>query len=351
MIKLSRQEKAISYSIRILLVFIMFTIVLAPEVKAAEIGFVNLEKTKLYYHYTRTAKPKGLVIFLHSSVKAYQGMIKSRPIGMDTLLEHNRSFIQSFTASGYDIVMPVCFNEYNWLEPSGAHFVDTLTKMFATGYSSIIISGFSDGGTGAYRIFYKNASGYSALLVFNGYPQLGNFYKTVDYKCVSSQKVIFVSQRSDKVVPYEFLLTEYRRQKLVRNASYFMLTEGKHEFRTYTAETFEKCAVMLELQTGKYENTPDSTWFYPAVDGLVINNEIIELYKFRSSIARKYGMNRSECHESTLTHRKVGKDSMSIYPVKLSQADMLKPELEFILELNGLKTSVIMVNFSIIKTW
>lgn len=164
-----------------------------------------------------------------------------------------------------------------------------------------------DGANGAYKYFYSHSNTLKGLLLFNGFPQYQNFYKTVDYKLVKAHKIIFVSQENDKVVPYEFLLTEYRRQKLVNNCTYFMLLKGKHEFVKYLASDFEKCISLLDSNYFTNETVSDSMWIYPAVDAFMINKNILAYYGFKSSIARSFGMKKAEYNTNLTENTKVFK--------------------------------------------
>ena len=143
------------------------------------------------------------------------------------------------------------------------------------------MSGFSDGATGAFKYFYRFPDKFKGLLLFNGYPQHNNFNKLVDYSRFSNYKIVFVSQKDDKIIPYEFEMTEFRRQKMTNANTYFLLVDGKHKFIQYNKKQFDQCITLLENNQSPELAEHDSTWIFPPVDGLMVNNEVLELYPFR----------------------------------------------------------------------
>ncbi len=321
------------------------------SLRADEIKTIQISGTTLYYHYLKSDSAHGLVFFLHGSAEAFKGKALNAPVETVVLTEGNEEFISVWKNQGYDVIMPICYNEFNWLEPRGKFFVDTLTKMYSVAYSSIYLTGFSDGGTGAYRYFYNNMDAYDGVIIFNGYPQLNNFNNTVDYKNCTSKKVLFVSQKSDKVVPYEFLLVEYRRQKMVNEQTYFWLREGKHQFVKYTKADFENCIALLERPTSARTEDRVSTWVYPPLDGFLVGDSLREMYTFRAKIGKGYGMKKSEYISAPESSKNLKNKNAVIYPCKVVKANLGKEWLQFPAIVDGQVTSLRIFNYLAIKAW
>jgi hypothetical protein len=317
--------------------------------RADTIREIHISGTKLYYHYFQTdSTAKGLVFFLHGSAAAFKGKDNSEPVALEVLLEGNKDLVPSLQKKGYDVVVPICHNEYNWLEPMGKVFMDTLTHLFKNEYPTIFLAGFSDGGTGAYRYFYSNTNAYHGLIVFNGYPQLGNFNKSVDYKNCRSKGVCFVSQKSDKIVPYEFLLVEYRRQKMWNDRTHFLLEEGRHEFVQYRQTDFEKCFALLEAENRRLSEAADSTWIYPPADGFCKGDTLVEPCGFRTKIGKGYGMAKSEYKTPK---DRIPKAGTIVHPLRVASADLQKDVFVFEASYQGQKMQLAYPNYLVLKAW
>src|SRR5690606_15434799 len=135
----------------------------------------------------------------------------------------------------FDLIIPITNDSLNWLNHPQESFIilKEYIKSLGKKYDEIYISGFSDGGTGSYKIFYKNPEHFDGLIIFNGYPQHSNHFKNVNYTSIENKKVIFMSTLKDKIIPYEFLLSEYCAQKKENADTYFYLAKGGHSFRNY----------------------------------------------------------------------------------------------------------------------
>lgn len=148
-------------------------------------------------------------------------------------------------------------------------------------YDKSFLSGFSDGGTGSYKMFYDNSDDYDGLLVFNGYPQHENFYQTVNYSNITDKRIFFLSTFSDKTIPYEFLLTEYCRQKTANSNTYLYVKEGAHSFKEYGIKEFELCFEVMVTKTGCTQNEP--------IHAFIKDDQVVEFYPFRKKVTKKYG--------------------------------------------------------------
>jgi hypothetical protein len=325
-------------------------------VHAGDIRKIEINNTPLYYHFCQGSSPAAkLVIFLHGAVAAYQGQTESTPKEIPLLLESNPDFINTLTENGYDVVLPIAYNEYNWLVPQGGQFLDSLLKTYQQSYTTIYLAGFSDGATGAYKYFYSHPGQLNGLWMFNGFPQHQNFNKKVDPFQFTDYQIIYVSQENDKVIPYEFLMTEYKRQKMLNKASYFILLEGKHEFTTYTRSDFEKCLNLLKTQVDKKEMLSDSIWIYPPVDGFLVDNSLLEIYTVRNSIARNFGMDKdvlaTNQSETQKLEELLKQGTPVIMPLKIRTADLTNDHFEFSYSINGVVGKIRFQNYLRKQTW
>lgn len=256
---------------------------------AATVDTITLNNTPLVYHYEQATQPANkLIIYMHGGVSQFKG--KTTPVATTTLslTEGNTAFLPAVTAAGYDVILPVAYNDYNWLEPRGEEFINALFQKHQAQYDKIFIAGFSDGATGAFRFFYNHPEKFDGAMVFNGYPQLKNYHKTVDHSAIADKHLIYVSTDKDKVIPYEFLLIEFRRQMMLNEHTYFILREGGHNFTAYSKQDIELCMKLL----GK-ENAA-SKEVYPPFDGLIIDHQLVELYPFRKKNGKGYNMHKEE---------------------------------------------------------
>lgn len=315
----------------------------------AEVRYVEVGTVRLYYHYMPSKKPnRGLVVFLHGSVSAYKNKAVSEAVGVAELLEGNVDFLPTLEEQGYDVVLPIAHNEYNWLELKGNVLIDSVIGRYAQQYEHVYISGFSDGGTGAYRQYYGNRYGYSGLIVFNGYPQLGNFHTKVRYERHKGKSVVFVSQANDKVVPYEFLLTEYRRQKVTNAATYMLITEGKHEFVSYKKRDIERIIGLVKEGAPKdmLDGEEDSVWVYAPVDGYMRHDSVLEVYSYRARVCKGYGMKAEEYGAKPDVRA-----GCIIKPIKVAKERLSEPSFIFECIEDGKQKSVRITNYLQQKAW
>jgi hypothetical protein len=250
---------------------------------------------------------RSLLIFLHGSVRAYIGM-KDAPLpSLSDLLEGNKTLEEQVTDAGMDMVVPVVNGSFNWLEPDGKIWIEALLERYRTKYSRIYIAGFSDGGTGAYRYFYDMPDRFAGLWILNGYPQLQNYQRKVDYRRNTEKPVLFYSQYEDKVVPYEFLLTEYRRQSIINGRASFRVFAGRHELQSYSeAAVREAIDFLARPANPAYVSSKDSIWIFPPLDAFLRDSSVIETYPFRVRIGKRFGMKATELEASLPLHTPKG---------------------------------------------
>ncbi|MDZ7847627.1 MAG: hypothetical protein U5L96_13150 [Owenweeksia sp.] len=311
-----------------------------------------------YSSTSLSSKPEnkqGLIIFLHGAVSQFK-FPQPKAIPASELLEQNADFLPAFNKEGYDIILPIAYNHYNWLEPAGWNFLAELTARYAHQYPKVFICGFSDGATGSYRYFYQHTGSFDGLILFNGYPQKQNFHQTVDYLSVRDKPVLFFATHKDKVIPYEFMLVEYRRQKMVNAQSYFTLREGTHAFAAYDSTDFGNCISYLQTKVEKREVNQDEILLYPPVDGLVVEGRVLEVYPFRKKIGRQYGIQKTEYSSLPSTKRfnkrlKQG-GKLSLRPLAINRKDLDTKE-EFSFEYrDGSQTNTLhLTNYLLIPAW
>ena len=258
--------------------------------------FIHSGRNLFAYRLMSTASDeRSLLIFLHGSVRAYIGMKEAPLPGLSDLLEGNKTLEEQVSATGMDLVVPVVNGSFNWLEPDGKIWIEALLERYRTQYSRIFIAGFSDGGTGAYRYFYDMPDRFAGLWILNGYPQLQNYQRKVDYRRNIEKPVLFYSQYEDKVVPYEFLLTEYRRQSIINGRALFRLFTGRHELQSYSAAAVrEALDLLLAPANPAYVCSKDSVWIFPPFDAFMRDSSLVEPYSFRAKIGKRYGMKATE---------------------------------------------------------
>ncbi len=241
---------------------------------------VTFKSNKLYVISNDTNNK--LIIFLHGGVRNPYFKQASGKVTVNYLLENNTDFQRQGFKNGFDFLMPITNDSLNWLvEPQKVFsFLKDYIKSTAKNYNEIFISGFSDGGTGSYKIFYSNPEYFNGLIVFNGYPQHSNYNKKVVYSTITNKKILFFSTYKDKVIPYEFLLTEYCKQKQVNANTYFYLAKGKHSFYSYSEKDLEEVFKILKGTVNNKETIP--------IQGYLSNDQIITPYPFRKKIVKKY---------------------------------------------------------------
>ena len=235
-----------------------------------------------YFKISADADGNKLIIFLHGSVKYFLNTNISE-VRLNELLEGNKDFCTTF--SDYDIIVPFVNRNFNWLD---SNCVGMIEEQILTGnrYDTVILAGFSDGGTGVYKMFYKRPELFDGLAIFNGYPQHRWASKAVDYAKVNGKVVLFFSSNRDKVIPYEFLLAEYRKQAIYNANTIFKLTEGGHQFAVYGTKDFN----LINTSINQSSST-DREALYAPIDGLMIGDTLLEVYEFRNRIGKNYGFN------------------------------------------------------------
>lgn len=234
-----------------------------------------------YFTSTDTAH-KSLFIFLHGGVNNPVFKSKSSSVDALYLIDNNEAFMNQVKQFHLDLVMPVTDDSMNWVENPEKVFSELMSFIASSGklYTSIYIGGFSDGGTGSYKLFYLHPNVFKGLLVLNGFPQHKNFNKSIDYTAVTNKHVVFAGTFKDKRIPYEFLMTEYCAQKKSNPNTYLYLTKGKHSMHHLSNETIQE---LLDLLTGKSNNVTTEV-----VHGYVKEDKLLCFYKYRKSIVRKY---------------------------------------------------------------
>ena len=325
------------------------------------IDSIIIDNTALYYHKINSEADykKGVIIFMHGGVSQFLGLDQVRMLSTNDILEGNTEFIPYALKEGFDLLFPIAFNNYNWLMEEGKSFVLGIGEKYRTSYDKIIISGFSDGGTGAYHIFYSSPELFDGLIIFNGYPQLKNFHKNVKYELVTDKPIIYASTKSDKRIPYEFLLVEYRRQKIFNQCTYFSLSEGEHSFSEYTESEFNRFLKTITINP-EVNTLSDSTLVHAPIDGWVkADGELIEIYPFRKKIGKGYGMKEEEyTRADEFNSRYYSKliqqgTTIKFSPISVSNEAVKNQHFfEFICHIEGQQRKKVKINNWItIKTW
>lgn len=244
---------------------------------------VGLNKAVLYSLETNNK----LIIFLHGGLnnpdtKAITDLDEQT---VNYLIENNDDFGNAALKNGYDILIPLANDSMDWLhKPEYCHRILDSMLSRAGPYDQTVISGFSDGGTGSYKIFYSYPKSYDGLIVFNGYPQHLNFYKKVDYESITDKNIIFYSTEKDDRIPYEFLLTEYCKQKAYNGKTYFYVGKGTHSFASYSSSDMQQVFRLFAIENDSTSNAP--------YHGLTINGERQRWYPFRKMVVRRYAYGR-----------------------------------------------------------
>lgn len=318
---------------------------------------IVVNNTKLLYQKVTTdkAEKKGLIIYMHGGVSQFKDKKQLISLSCEELLEENKEFLPVLLTEGYDIVMPIAYNEFNWLEAGGELFIDKLLEIQRTQYKHIYISGFSDGATGAYRFFYNHPEKYDGVMIFNGYPQLNNYYKKVDYFKAIGKNIIYASTTSDKIIPYEFLLIEFRRQQILNEHTYFLLRKGDHSFTAYSKADFELCVQLLQKESTT--TIPGKILLYPPVDGLIIGGKLKEVYPFRKKTGKSYSMSQTEYERADWdvnTYSKLisNNTSISLKPLEVSEQTIRSAKtFDFTIDIDNKPTTVQLINWITTKTW
>lgn len=243
-------------------------------------ALVTFRHNKLYVIANDTNHK--LIIFLHGGVSNPYFKQASDKITLNYLFESNDEFQRQTSKNNFDVVLPITNDSINWLDhPQWVFsFLKEYIASASKNYNEIFITGFSDGGTGSYKIFYDNPGYFNGLVVFNGYPQHANYNKNTVYSTVTDKKILFFATYKDKTIPYEFLLTEYCKQKEVNANTYFYLAEGNHSFQNYKEKDIREVFEILNGTINNRETIP--------IQGYVRNDQLVTPYPFRKKIVRKY---------------------------------------------------------------
>ena len=249
------------------------------------------------FHILSKSSNHQLIVFLHGGI--HNPYFKQAPsqISLPYLVENNSSFLEQALENGFDLILPISNDSLNWLEePEGTFtFLQDLMASRSKTYQEIYIGGFSDGGTGSFKIFYSHPQYFQGLMVFNGYPQHANFSAKLDYSSVTGKKILFFSTYKDKVIPYEFILVEYCHQKEYNANTYFYLSKGGHGFNNYDAKDLGEVFAIL---TNKAINTGNEP-----IQGYLRNDELVVLYPFRKKIVEEYNFGQ-EIYEANVLQNK-----------------------------------------------
>ena len=240
---------------------------------------------------------KKTIIFLHGGVNNPFFDQTTNKITLDYLFENNQNFLAQAALNRFNVIVPITNDRLNWIDNPRKSFQE-LKKMLGQAtdeHEEIYISGFSDGGTGSFKIFYNNLDYFDGLVVFNGYPQHENFYKTVDYETVENKKILFLSTFKDKIIPYEFLITEYCAQKKTNPNTFLYLSPGGHSFSNYTEDDIKK---VFDILIGKNQNE-----LTEPIQGFIKNDQLVTLYPFRKKMVRKYSFMK-DVYEANLAQHK-----------------------------------------------
>lgn len=246
---------------------------------------LDIYENNYFYNLSQQYNDK-LIVFLHGGVNNPYFQQPSDQIALNYIIENNTIFLNHASEHGFDLIIPIAHTSLNWLShPNEAFsvlkdYIESIPKR----YREVYISGFSDGGTGGFKIFYGHPDYFNGLIVFNGYPQHSNFYQNIDHSSVRNQKVIFFSTLQDKTIPYEFLLTEYCAQKKENADTYFYLASGNHSFESYGEQDLRELFIILSNKVRNNKTDP--------IHGFIKNDQLITLYPFRKQIVRKYNFGR-----------------------------------------------------------
>jgi hypothetical protein len=82
---------------------------------------------------------------------------------------------------------------------------------------------------------------------------------------------------------------DYRRQKIINQDTYVMVSKGAHEFNKYSETEFYRIIDILNRTSFSIKNSDKDFWIYPPIDALIINNEIHEVYTFRKKLENNLG--------------------------------------------------------------
>lgn len=253
------------------------------------------------YYFEKSAPVNtALLIFLHGGVSNPYFKQPPSEVELAYLLENNVAFYQQVENNGYDLIAPITNSDLNWLESPEKTFLFLKRVIESKGkqYDKIIISGHSDGATASYKMFYKNLEFFNGLVLINGYPQHSNFYLSTKYESVTDKDIVFYGTLNDEVIPYEFLLTEYCKQKKSNPNTYLYLIEGDHNFSNYSNDDFAQLFSILNGQTVNKKTAANP------IHGFVKEDQLVEFYPFRKKIVRKFAYGEHFFHENKKQRKK-----------------------------------------------
>jgi hypothetical protein len=244
-------------------------------------------KSKQFHYFEYKGKGKGLIIFLHGSVNYF--LSKSiEDVEPEDLLENNSDFLKVF--KDYDIVLPLVNSNFNWLD--SAHSKNIVKEFIAINPTvQAVLAGFSDGGTGAFKLMHASPGTFSSVWMFGAFPQHRWFTRNLDRSQLKGTEMHFIGSYTDKTCPYEFSLLEYLKQKQHNEYTYFHLVSGSHRFSTYDSSLFFKLEWHLQykVQTS-FESQKNTFIRLLPFPGECKNDTVLRLYYFRKRILRKYGL-------------------------------------------------------------
>lgn len=252
--------------------------------QSSDTSYINFEGHQ-FYHIRNKTNSKVL-IFLHGGVSNPKFSAATK-VDLKFIFEDNDTYINTAQKMGFDLLIPITNDSLNWLTNHQFCF-EVISRYLenSNSYNSRVITGFSDGGTGSFKLFYDNPKYFDGLVVFNGYPQHQNFYLTVDYEKVKDKKIIFFSTFKDKVIPYEFLMTEYYKQKSSNPNTYLYIKKGSHSFSAYTQKEIDLCFEVLNSKTTNIKTAP--------IHAFIKEDQVIEFYCFRKKIYSKFGYGKED---------------------------------------------------------
>ena len=241
-------------------------------------NLIRVGNNQAYY----ISKPENnqILIFLHGGVNNPRFQPGEALPPLSFLLEENTLLVDLAMANGFDLLFPITNDSLNWLKDPEYCYKTIRQFISQKNYQKPYITGFSDGGTGSYKIFYSHPDFFDGLVIFNGYPQHKNFYQKANYEKLTDKKVVFASTFKDQVIPYEFALTEYAKQKQFNANTYLYIQPGGHSFSDYTPRAFNLVVSILTSATSCKD--------HEALHGYVASDTLVEFYPFRKKIVRKF---------------------------------------------------------------
>ncbi len=282
----------------ILILLTVFSIVSSAQQSNNPV--LDIFQNTQFYNLLDSANTK-LIIFLHGGVTNPHFEESKEHITFNYITEDNDRFVKQASQNGFDLITPITNIKMNWLnEPIKSletiqAYISTIPKK----YEEIYISGFSDGGTASYKMFYTSPDYFAGLLVFNGFPQYSNNHRGINYSSVTAKKIIYYGTLNDKRMPYEFLLAVYCDQKIANSNTYLYVVDGAHSFNTYDENDIKELFLILNGTVHNNETV--------ALHGFVKNDQLISIYPYRKKIIRKYGFGQKVYEENVKQLKQYGK--------------------------------------------